>query len=71
MTVNDRAARIHAYVKEYQKDGLYSHNEDYDPMHFEEHEHVFYIGKVIGVVGDDDYATQTDIDKYFLMNEDD
>ncbi len=58
------------YIKEYQKDALYSHNEDYSPMHFDEHEHVFYIGKVIGVVSEDDYATQTDIDKFFLMNED-
>ena len=59
------------YVKEYQKDGLYSHNENYEPMHFEDNERVYFIGKVIGDVGDDDIASQEDIDKYFLMHEND
>ena len=59
------------YVKEYQTDGLYSHNTDYSPMHFEDHEHVYFIGKVIGIVGEDDIALQEDIDKYFLIHEED
>lgn len=57
------------YIKEYRNDGLYSHNADYAPMHFDEHEHVFFIGRVIDTVNDEDIASQSDIDKYFLMNE--
>ncbi len=60
------------YIKEYHKNGLYSHNEDYEPMHFEAHEHVFFIGKVISVVDEDeDIATQDDIDRYFSIREKD
>ncbi len=59
------------YVKEYQKDGLYSHNKNFAPMHFSDNERVYFIGKVIGVVGEDDIASQEDVDKYFLMHEND
>ena len=59
------------YIKEYQKDGLYSHNKYYEPMHFSDHEHVYFIGKVIGVIGEDDIASQEDVDKYFVMHEND
>ena len=60
------------YIKEYHKNGLYSHNEDYEPMHFEAHEHVFFIGKVISVVDEDeDIATQDDIDRFFSIREKD
>ena len=38
------------YIKEYQKDGLHSFNEDYDTMHFNSDEHVILIGKVMGIV---------------------
>ncbi len=59
------------YIKEYQKDGLYSHNENYDPMHFEDHERVYFIGKVIGAVDDKDFAEQEDINRYLLASEGD
>ena len=59
------------YIKEYQKDGLHSHNEDYETMHFDESEHVYFIGKVIDVVNDEDIAEQEDIDKYLLAASDD
>ena len=40
-------------------------------MHFDESEHVYFIGKVIGVVNDEDIAEQEDIDKYLLAASDD
>ncbi len=59
------------FIKEYQKDGLYSHNENYEPMHFADQEHVYFIGKVIGSVDDSDIAEQEDIDRYLLTAEGD
>lgn len=60
------------YVKEYRKDGLYSHNDDYEPMRFADHEKVYFIGKVIGAVDEDkDIATQNDVDRYFSIGEKD
>lgn len=57
------------YVKQYQPDGLHSFNEDYPTMTFEEWDNVFYIGKVIGIISDDDIANDADVAKYFSVHE--
>ena len=57
------------YVKEYRKDGLYSHNKSYAPMHFADSERVYFIGKVICAIDDDSIAVQDDITRYLLAAE--
>jgi len=44
------------YIKEYRKDGLYSHNPAYAPIFFSEETEVRCIGRVIGTVKPDDWA---------------
>ena len=46
------------YVKEYQKDGLHSHNPAYPVLHFGEDDNVHCMGRVLGVVTPDLYATE-------------
>lgn len=40
------------FIKEYQSDGLYSHNPDYPVMTFHEHTSVLCVGRVLGVLND-------------------
>ncbi len=57
------------YVKQYQRDGLHSFNENYDTMTFNDWDNVFYIGKVIGVIDEsEDLASKRDIEKYISVN---
>ncbi len=49
------------YIKEYRKDGLYSHNADYAPMFFREGNDVRCIGRVLGRVDDDQWPTEAQI----------
>ena len=46
------------YIKEYQKDGLHSHNPAYAPIVFTEGEDVHCAGKVIGKVNKDAWADE-------------
>ena len=59
------------YIKEYQKDGLHSYNEDYDTMHFNSDEHVILIGKVMGIVEEKDLATDEHIELYRVLHPED
>ena len=53
------------YIKEYRKDGLYSLNEEYVPMKFDEEDSVYFIGKVIGILDPyEDIASEEDVRKY-------
>ena len=56
------------YIKEYQKDGLHSFNEDYDTMHFNSDEHVILIGKVMGIVEEKDLASDEHIELYRVLH---
>lgn len=46
------------YVKEYQPDGLHSHNPAYPVMKFCEDDHVRCVGRVLGVVEKEQYPTR-------------
>ena len=59
------------YIKEYQKDGLHSYNEDYDTMHFNSDEHVILIGKVMGIVEEKDLASDEHIELYRVLHPED
>ena len=49
------------YIKEYHKDGLYSHNPAYAPIFFSEGTEVRCIGRVIRNVKQDDWADDESI----------
>jgi phage repressor protein C with HTH and peptisase S24 domain len=49
------------YIKEYRKDGLYSHNPAYAPIVFSEGTEVRCIGRVIGKVKENDWADDESI----------
>lgn len=46
------------YVKEYQKDGLHSHNPKYKTIRPSEDDNVRCIGRVLGAIGEDQLATE-------------
>ena len=52
------------YIKEYQPAGLHSLNPAYPVMRFSEFEHVYLIGRVIGVLNDEDIACEEDVEHY-------
>ena len=52
------------YIKEYQPAGLHSLNPAYSVMCFSEFEHVYLIGRVIGVLNDEDIACEEDVEHY-------
>ena len=45
------------YVKEYQADGLHSHNPKYAPLRFSSDEEVRCVGRVLGIAGPECFAT--------------
>ncbi len=45
------------YIKEFRRDGLYSHNRAYEPMRFSEGSEVRCMGRVLGKVTADQYLT--------------
>lgn len=59
------------YIKEYQKDGLHSYNEAYKTMHFNSDDHVILIGKVMGLIEEEDLATEEHIELYRVLHPDD
>lgn len=52
------------YIKEYREDGLYSHNEKYKPMHFDENTNVYLIGVVLGTLDPKGIASKADVERY-------
>lgn len=52
------------YIKEYQPDGLHSHNECYPVMRFDEDATVYLIGRVLGRVDPELIATEKEIPGY-------
>lgn len=56
------------YIKEYQPDGLHSRNPSYPVMSFSEFEHVYLIGRVIGVLNENDVVHPTDVEKYIELH---
>ena len=50
------------YVKEYQMDGLHSHNPAYPVMKFRVDDNVRCVGRVLGVVSKDQYATPLELE---------
>ena len=52
------------YIKEYRRDGLYSHNPAYEPIRFSEGTEVRCIGRVIGTVKKEDWADDVSIKKW-------
>lgn len=58
------------YIKQYHNDGLHSFNPDYPDMHFDSETNVFFIGKVLGIVDqNNDIANDQDIDRYLSLHE--
>ncbi len=49
------------YIKEYRRDGLYSFNRRYAPIRFSENDSVRCIGRVLGVLKPEQYATMEEI----------
>lgn len=58
------------YIKEYQPDGLHSHNPAYPVMRFCEYENVYLIGRVIGILDREEVARQTDVERYMDLHSD-
>ena len=52
--VNDDAG----YIKEYHKDGLYSHNPKYPPIRFNENDTVRCVGRVLGKIKPDQFSIE-------------
>ena len=50
------------YVKEYQPDGLHSHNPRYPVLKFSEDDHFRCVGRVLGVVAPDQYPTGIELE---------
>ncbi len=49
------------YVKEYQEDGLHSHNPQYSVLRFTEDDNVRCIGRVLGTVTPEEYANKLEL----------
>ena len=56
------------YIKKYGQDGLYSLNPDYPVMHFDDETSVYLIGRVLGVLEPECYASREDIDRYLAVH---
>ena len=57
------------YIKEYRSDGLYSLNEKYDRLRFDEEQAVYLIGRVLTVLDPERIASQSDVEKFQLLHE--
>ena len=58
------------YIKEYRPYGLHSLNPAYPVMRFSEFEHVYLIGRVIGVLDPKNIATEADVKRYLAIHGD-
>ena len=52
------------YIKEYQRDGLYSYNKKYPPIKALDEYGAIFMGKVIGIIDEGDIASEYDTEKY-------
>lgn len=52
------------YIKEFRREGLVSHNPDYPMMKFSDGDDVRCIGRVLGILRKDQYATEQEIDSW-------
>lgn len=59
------------YIKEYQKDGLHSYNKAYKTIKFNSDDRVILIGKVMGIVDEEELATDEHIELYHVLHPDD
>jgi len=50
------------YVKEFQRNGLHSHNPEYPLLTYKEDDDVRCVGRVLGIVGKDQYATNLELE---------
>ena len=56
------------YIKEYREDGLHSLNPAYPVMRFSDFEHVYLIGRIIGVFSPESIATEADVKRYLELH---
>ena len=56
------------YIKVYQEDGLYSLNPVYKPMHFQDTDRVYLIGRVTGILDPGQVASEEDVNKYRMRH---
>ena len=59
------------YIKVYQEDGLHSMNPDYKPIHFNETDRVYLIGRVTGILDPGQVASESDVNKYQMLHPED
>ena len=59
------------YIKVYQEDGLHSLNPDYKPIHFNETDRVYLIGRVTGIMDPGQVASESDVNKYQMLHPED
>jgi phage repressor protein C with HTH and peptisase S24 domain len=57
------------YIKEYQPDGLHSHNDRYPVMRFNDDASVYLIGRVLGPVDPEQIATEKEIRKFIEVKD--
>ena len=57
-----RVTHLRRFVKEYQPDGLHSHNPEYPVLHFSDGDDVRCVGRVLGVVDPDQYANDVELE---------
>ncbi len=56
------------YIKEFQEDGLHSSNPEYPTIHFPEHDSVYLIGRVLGILDKSDYANAQETEHYLATH---
>ncbi len=56
------------FIKEFQEDGLHSFNPEYPTMHFSEHDSVYLIGRVLGILDKSDYANAQETEQYLAIH---
>ncbi|WP_295090966.1 XRE family transcriptional regulator [Ruminococcus sp.] len=59
------------YIKVLEEDGLHSLNKKYAPMHFNNDDNVYLIGRVLGIIGPESIASQTDAANYESIHSED
>ena len=59
------------YIKVLEEDGLHSLNKKYAPMHFNNEDNVYLIGRVLGIIGPESIASQTDAANYESIHSED
>ena len=57
------------FIKEFQRDGLYSYNKRYSPIKALDEYGAIFMGKVIGIIDESDIASEYDTERYINANE--